>query len=173
MKCPQTEIFLVRVFPHSDWIRTRNNSVFGHFSRSDRTQVESSCLAHKKDLIKAIKRVTKTITWERKKMFKFNFSKITSLDTALLPSSFDKYLATGHLRQDLSRVIGCKRVNERFCITCFWQNFISLTAIVKYLQSLLETCHFLPINQYGDLLRTTGELSILPCPSLWICFLIW
>ena len=33
-KCPNTELFLVCVFPHSDWIRTRNNSVFGHFSRS-------------------------------------------------------------------------------------------------------------------------------------------
>ena len=46
-KCPNTELFLVRIFPHSDWrtrsiciqsecrkIRTRNNSIFGHFSRS-------------------------------------------------------------------------------------------------------------------------------------------
>ena len=46
-KCPNTELFLVRIFLHSDWIRrntvslriqseyrkirTRNNSVFGHF----------------------------------------------------------------------------------------------------------------------------------------------
>ena len=43
-KCPNTELFLVRVFLYSDWIgislriqfeyskiRTRNNSVFGHF----------------------------------------------------------------------------------------------------------------------------------------------
>ena len=45
-KCPNTELFLVRIFPHSDWIRrdiqskcrkirTRNNCVFAHFSRSD------------------------------------------------------------------------------------------------------------------------------------------
>ena len=34
-KCPNTEFFLVRIFPHSDWIRTRKNSVFGHFSRSE------------------------------------------------------------------------------------------------------------------------------------------
>ena len=51
-KCPKTEFFLVRIFPHSDWIRrdtpytlylsvfspkkirTRKNSVFRHFSRS-------------------------------------------------------------------------------------------------------------------------------------------
>ena len=35
-KCPNTEFFLVRAFPHSDWIkiRTRESSVFGHFSRS-------------------------------------------------------------------------------------------------------------------------------------------
>ena len=33
-KCPNTEFILVRIFPHSDWIRTRKNSVFGHFSRS-------------------------------------------------------------------------------------------------------------------------------------------
>ena len=63
-KCPNTELFLIRIFPHSNWIRrdtlyfpafglnreryfvslriqsecgkiqTRNNSVFGHFSRS-------------------------------------------------------------------------------------------------------------------------------------------
>ena len=25
-------VFLVRIFPHSDWIRTRKNCVFGHFS---------------------------------------------------------------------------------------------------------------------------------------------
>ena len=30
-KCPNTEFFLVCIFPHSDWIRTRKNSVFGHF----------------------------------------------------------------------------------------------------------------------------------------------
>ena len=29
--CPNTELFLVRIFPHSEWIRTRNNSVFGYF----------------------------------------------------------------------------------------------------------------------------------------------
>ena len=33
-KFPNMELFLVRVFSHSDWIRTRNNSVSGHFSRS-------------------------------------------------------------------------------------------------------------------------------------------
>ena len=43
-KCPNTELFLVRIFLYSDWIRrftseyrkirTRSNSVFGHFSRS-------------------------------------------------------------------------------------------------------------------------------------------
>ena len=40
-KCPNTEISLVRIFLYSDWIqfqytilRTRKNSVFGHFSRS-------------------------------------------------------------------------------------------------------------------------------------------
>ena len=50
-KCPNVEFFLVRIFPYSDWIRRnteylsvfspnvgkygRENSVFGHFSRSD------------------------------------------------------------------------------------------------------------------------------------------
>ena len=34
-KCPNTELFLVRLFLYSDWIRTRNNSVFEHFSSSD------------------------------------------------------------------------------------------------------------------------------------------
>ena len=34
-KCPNAELFLVRIFLYSDWIRTRNNSVFGHFSRSE------------------------------------------------------------------------------------------------------------------------------------------
>ena len=49
-RCPNTELFLVRIFLYLDWIRrftvnlriqseyrkirTRNNSVFGHFSRS-------------------------------------------------------------------------------------------------------------------------------------------
>ena len=28
-KSPNTEFFLVRIFPHSDWIRTRKKSVFG------------------------------------------------------------------------------------------------------------------------------------------------
>ena len=32
--CPNTELFLVHTFLYSDWIRTRNNSVFGHCSRS-------------------------------------------------------------------------------------------------------------------------------------------
>ena len=32
--CPNTEFFLVRILPHSNWIRTWKNSVFGHFSRS-------------------------------------------------------------------------------------------------------------------------------------------
>ena len=33
-KCPNTEFFLVRIFPYSDWIREKTdqkNSVFGHF----------------------------------------------------------------------------------------------------------------------------------------------
>ena len=46
-KCPNTELFLVRIFLYSDYevnlriqseyreIRTRNNSVFGQFSRSE------------------------------------------------------------------------------------------------------------------------------------------
>ena len=38
-KCPNTELFLVRIFSYSDWIRIRNNSVFGHISRS-------VCLTH-------------------------------------------------------------------------------------------------------------------------------
>ena len=43
-KCPNTKLFLVRIFLYSDWnlriksefrkIRTRKNSVFGHFSPS-------------------------------------------------------------------------------------------------------------------------------------------
>ena len=32
--CPNTGFFLVRIFLYSDWIRTRKNSIFGHFSRS-------------------------------------------------------------------------------------------------------------------------------------------
>ena len=34
-KCPITAFFLVRIFPYSDWVRTRKNSVFGHFSCSE------------------------------------------------------------------------------------------------------------------------------------------
>ena len=33
-KYPNTEFFRVRIFVHSDWIRTRKKSVFGHFSQS-------------------------------------------------------------------------------------------------------------------------------------------
>ena len=32
-KCQNTQLFLVRIFPLSDWIRTRINSVFGNFLR--------------------------------------------------------------------------------------------------------------------------------------------
>ena len=34
-KCPNTELFQVRIQSECGKIRTRNNSVFGHFSRSD------------------------------------------------------------------------------------------------------------------------------------------
>ena len=34
-KCPNTELFLVRIQSEYRKIRTINNSVFGHFSRSD------------------------------------------------------------------------------------------------------------------------------------------
>ena len=40
-KCPNKELFLVRIFLYSNWIQeigTRNNSVFGHFSRSVNTK---------------------------------------------------------------------------------------------------------------------------------------
>ena len=33
-KCPNTELFLVRIQSEYRKIRTRNNPVFGHFSRS-------------------------------------------------------------------------------------------------------------------------------------------
>ena len=33
-KCPNKQLFLVRIFHYSDWIRTRKNCVFEHFSRS-------------------------------------------------------------------------------------------------------------------------------------------
>ena len=35
VKCPNTELFLARIFLYSDWIQTRNYSVFRYFSRSD------------------------------------------------------------------------------------------------------------------------------------------
>ena len=34
-KCPNAELFLVRIQAECGKIRTRNNSVFRHFSRSD------------------------------------------------------------------------------------------------------------------------------------------
>ena len=34
-KCPNTELFLVRIQSECGKIRTRNNSIFGHFSRSE------------------------------------------------------------------------------------------------------------------------------------------
>ena len=59
--CPNMEFFLVRIFPHSDMnteryeeslriqsecgkIRTRKNSVFGHFSRSVNESVQVDCI---------------------------------------------------------------------------------------------------------------------------------
>ena len=35
-KYPNTEFFLVRIFSYPDWIRTKKNSIFRHFSRSTR-----------------------------------------------------------------------------------------------------------------------------------------
>ena len=40
IKCPNTELFLVRIQSEHGKIRTRNNSVFGHFSRSGSNIVE-------------------------------------------------------------------------------------------------------------------------------------
>ena len=34
-KCPNMEFFLFRIVPRLGWIRTRKNSVFGHFPRSE------------------------------------------------------------------------------------------------------------------------------------------
>ena len=34
-KCPNTELFLVRIWLEYRKIRTRNNSIFGHFPRND------------------------------------------------------------------------------------------------------------------------------------------
>ena len=60
-KCPNTELFLVRIFPHSEWIqrdrkylrihascrkiRTRNNSVFGHFTQWYRKIIERKLIS--------------------------------------------------------------------------------------------------------------------------------
>ena len=55
-KCPNTAFFLVRIFPHLDRksgkIRTRKNSVLGHFSRSDIFQYT--------DLRKTLKSISNT-----------------------------------------------------------------------------------------------------------------
>ena len=40
-KSRNTEFFLVRIFPHSDWIRTRKSSVFGHFFKQCVVQIFS------------------------------------------------------------------------------------------------------------------------------------
>ena len=45
-KCPNTECFLVRIFPYLNWmqeIQTRKNSVFGRFLRSDRINCYKLC----------------------------------------------------------------------------------------------------------------------------------
>ena len=50
-KWPNTELFLVRIFPHSDWMRTGNNSVFGQnirqklFSSHFLTEISHSCFS--------------------------------------------------------------------------------------------------------------------------------
>ena len=45
--CLNTEFFLVHIFPHSDWIRTRKNSVSGHFSSSDRLYKQKNSFKYK------------------------------------------------------------------------------------------------------------------------------
>ena len=66
-KCPNKEFFLVRIFPYSDWIRvslriqskcgkirTRKNSVFGHFSRSVSYLLKMGKVKKKKTQLKKI-----------------------------------------------------------------------------------------------------------------------
>ena len=58
-KCPNTEVFLVRIFPHSDSIQTRKNSVFGDFSRSESDNCTNNYLfligqAHKTVLMQIV-----------------------------------------------------------------------------------------------------------------------
>ena len=59
-KCPNTEFFLVRIFPHSNRsispiqsecrkIRTRTNSIFGHFSRSDPVEISQKVIRQKSE----------------------------------------------------------------------------------------------------------------------------
>ena len=51
-ECPNMTFFLVRIFLHSDWLRTRKSSVSGHFSCSV-------------SLIRDLKIIVlKTITWQ-------------------------------------------------------------------------------------------------------------
>ena len=45
-KCPNTEFFPIRIFPYSDWIRTRKNAVFGPFSRSEILSVTKSSVTY-------------------------------------------------------------------------------------------------------------------------------
>ena len=65
-KCPDTELFLVRIQSEYRKIRTRNNSVFGHFSRSEEfqnylgLQPKAHFLIQKKEIfLKAVKTCSK------------------------------------------------------------------------------------------------------------------
>ena len=52
-KCPNTELFLVRIQFECGKMRTRNNSVFGHFSRSewDKVKYTSNSTQHRQILL--------------------------------------------------------------------------------------------------------------------------
>ena len=95
-KCLNTELFLVRIFPHSAWtrrdtvslriqsecgrIRTRNNSVFGHFLRSvgNCSKLHSYCInenfSFKRNEKNPLGNFTHQIFKEKKNAIYLNFS---------------------------------------------------------------------------------------------------
>ena len=79
-KCPDTELFLVRIQSEYRKIRTRNNSVFGHSSRSERF---AGVLATLLDILRKYQSLLK-------KKFSINdfFSKCDQIPGHLLKKSF-------------------------------------------------------------------------------------
>ena len=104
-KCPSTEFFLVRIQSESRKIRTRKNSVFGHFSRTVQYVIFFKTFPTAK--IKVLKETFRT--------FSLNIYLRTFLRKQLMPSKFiSGKTVTGRFRSSRPEVLYEKGVLRYF-----------------------------------------------------------